>query len=180
MDSNGLSSPEGSESKGSEKLTFTCYVSDGEDEAQPDRNCCGLIRLSALAQAVIRNKYRHRPLTRPVMWDHEQDLPYDMRSAKLSDRKQTYEELSAGQPDSPSKQPEVLVVNNLVYLAIVVGLSCFGMMLLWARNRDPVSPRSSVDRFHDKMQALAPPDPGGESETQGLSRRADTRPPRGA
>ncbi|CAB4699784.1 hypothetical protein IMCC26207_108228 [Actinobacteria bacterium IMCC26207] len=52
-------------------------------------------------------------------------------------------------------------MNNVVYLVLVVALSCVGMLLLWAKNRDPISPGSSVDQFQDKMQALAPP----ESET---------------
>ncbi|MEX0767716.1 MAG: hypothetical protein WD029_04515 [Microthrixaceae bacterium] len=47
-------------------------------------------------------------------------------------------------------------MSNLWYLLIVVVLSCVGMLLLWVKNRDPISPGSSVDQFQDKMQALAP------------------------
>lgn len=49
-------------------------------------------------------------------------------------------------------------MNNVVYLVLVVALSCAGMLLLWVKNRDPISPGSSVDQFQDKMQALAPPE----------------------
>lgn len=55
------------------------------------------------------------------------------------------------------------LVNNLVYLLVVVGLSALGLLVLWARNHAPTSPRSSVDQFNDKMRALAPEDePTGE------------------
>jgi len=50
-------------------------------------------------------------------------------------------------------------VSNLWYLLIAIGLSCFGLAILWVRNRPPAaSPRSSVEEFHHKMRALAPDD----------------------
>ncbi len=48
-------------------------------------------------------------------------------------------------------------MNNVIYLFIVLGLSLFGLSLLWLRNRPPASsPRSSVEQFNEKMRALAP------------------------
>lgn len=49
-------------------------------------------------------------------------------------------------------------MSNLVYLVVVVALSAVGLLALWARNRTPTSPRSSVDQFSDRMRALAPED----------------------
>ncbi len=71
-------------------------------------------------------------------------------------------------------------MNNMVYLLIVVGLSCLGMLLLWVKNRDPISPGSSVDQFQDKMQALAPPDPSAEDPLGAPPLRGDSRSNRGA
>jgi hypothetical protein len=67
-------------------------------------------------------------------------------------------------------------VSNVVYLVLVVALSCVGMLLLWVKNRDPISPGSSVDQFQDKMQALAPPESerdrsSSASPDQGTSRQ---------
>lgn len=51
-------------------------------------------------------------------------------------------------------------VNNLAYLLIAIALSCIGLAILWVRNRPSASsPRSSVEEFHHKMNALAPDDP---------------------
>ncbi|CAB4547877.1 unannotated protein [freshwater metagenome] len=66
-------------------------------------------------------------------------------------------------------------MSNVVYLLIVVGLSALGMLLLWAKNRDPISPGSSVDQFQDKMQALAPPDHATKELSSDSSVSGDSR-----
>jgi len=71
-------------------------------------------------------------------------------------------------------------VSNVVYLLIVVGLSCLGMLVLWAKNRDPISPESSVDQFQDKMQALAPPEIDSEDTLSNSPPHDSSRPQRGA
>jgi len=58
-------------------------------------------------------------------------------------------------------------MNNLMYLVVVAGLSAVGLVTLWARNRTPSSPRSSVDQFNEKMRALAPED---EPSSRGTGR----------
>ena len=51
-------------------------------------------------------------------------------------------------------------MSNLVFLLIALVLSVVGVFALWVRNRAPSSPHSSIDEFHEKMQALAPePEP---------------------
>jgi len=63
-------------------------------------------------------------------------------------------------------------MNNLVYLLIAVVLSVFGVVVLWLRTRASSSPTSSIDEFHDKMQALAPePDRPGAPDDRVVRRR---------
>lgn len=47
-------------------------------------------------------------------------------------------------------------MNNLAFLLIALVLSVLGVAVLWLRNREPSSPHSTIDEFHEKMRALAP------------------------
>lgn len=47
-------------------------------------------------------------------------------------------------------------MRNIWYLAIVIGVSIVGVLVVWARSRPTSSPRSSIERFNDKMDALSP------------------------
>ncbi len=64
--------------------------------------------------------------------------------------------------------PTMSPVSNLWYLLIAIGLSCIGLAILWIRNRPAASsPRSSVEEFHHKMNALAPDDRGDRRSGRG-------------
>lgn len=66
-------------------------------------------------------------------------------------------------------------MSNLVFLLIAVVLSVIGVGVLVLRNRPSSSPHSSIDEFHDKMQALAP-DSGSRDDAQdGVVRRRRNR-----
>lgn len=58
-------------------------------------------------------------------------------------------------------------MRNVWYLAIVVGISVVGFLILWFRNRPTSTPRSSIEQFNDKMHALSP-----EQAVDARSRRA--------
>lgn len=62
-------------------------------------------------------------------------------------------------------------MRNVWYLAIVVGMSVIGVLILWLRNRPTSTPRSSIERFNDKMNALSP-----EQAVDGRSRRVGRDP----
>lgn len=57
-------------------------------------------------------------------------------------------------------------MRNIWYLAIVVGVSAAGVLILWLRTRPRSTPRSSIEQFNDKMKALSP-----ENAVDGRSRR---------
>jgi hypothetical protein len=66
-------------------------------------------------------------------------------------------------------------MSNLAFLLVALVLSVFGVMVLWLRNRSSSSPHSSIDEFHEKMQALAPePEPHSYSQ-DGVVRRRRNR-----
>lgn len=62
-------------------------------------------------------------------------------------------------------------MRNVWYLAIVVGISVVGFLILWFRNRPTSTPRSSIEQFTDKMNALSP-----EQAVDEHSRRAGGAP----
>jgi hypothetical protein len=47
-------------------------------------------------------------------------------------------------------------MSALVFLAIAVGLSAIGCVVLWVRHRQPKSVESGIDAFRREMLALAP------------------------
>jgi hypothetical protein len=47
-------------------------------------------------------------------------------------------------------------MSALVFLAIAVGLSVLGCIVLWIRHRQPSSMESGIDAFRREMSALSP------------------------
>jgi len=46
-------------------------------------------------------------------------------------------------------------VSNLIFLALAVGISIVGSLIIWYRNRKPTTFMSSIDSFQKEMTALA-------------------------
>jgi hypothetical protein len=44
--------------------------------------------------------------------------------------------------------------NGVAFLAIALGVSVVGSLLLWLRHRKPTTFMSSIDEFHREMEAL--------------------------
>lgn len=57
-------------------------------------------------------------------------------------------------------------MGNLLYLALAVGLSTVGALVLWAVRHRPRSMQREMDLFSRELRALRPPDSqAGRSET---------------
>lgn len=60
-------------------------------------------------------------------------------------------------------------MSNLVYLLVALVGSGVGLLALWIRSRPaPSSPRTSIEQFNEKMNALSP---HGEPRGSNRSRR---------
>lgn len=64
-------------------------------------------------------------------------------------------------------------MSNVAFLLVAVVISVVGVSILVVRSRPPSSPNSSIDRFQEKMHALAPEDP--QAEGQVVRRRRGRR-----
>lgn len=62
-------------------------------------------------------------------------------------------------------------MNALVFLALAVGVSVVGTIVLWLRNRQPDTPDASIEEFRSKMRALSEADEDPLTGAGGSGRR---------
>jgi hypothetical protein len=73
-----------------------------------------------------------------------------------------------------------VVITNLLYLIVAIGVAVIGALVVVLRHRKPKSVEANVASFHRGLRALAPDQPSGPSGSGpswgGASRRAATTP----
>lgn len=62
-------------------------------------------------------------------------------------------------------------MSALVFLALAVAVSAVGMIVLWARHRQPDTPDASIEEFRSKMRALSEEDSATVSGERSGGRR---------
>jgi hypothetical protein len=67
-------------------------------------------------------------------------------------------------------------VTALAFLAIVVGVSALGGIVLWLQHRQPNTLESGLDAFKREMDALAPPPDGPQPPRKRAARPQRGRP----